>query len=56
MTNFDFLKKENKFIDFADIAISAEKIFQVDKSKLAVQQGLQELEILKKSLMQQYFG
>ena len=27
-----------------------------DKSKLAVQQGLQELEILKKSLMQQYFG
>lgn len=29
---------------------------QVDKSKLAVQQGLQELEILKKSLMQQYFG
>lgn len=29
---------------------------QVDKSKLAVQKGLQELEILKKSLMQQYFG
>ena len=29
---------------------------QVDKSKLAVQQGLQELETLKKSLMQQYFG
>ena len=29
---------------------------QTDKSKLAVQQGLQELEILKKSLMQQYFG
>lgn len=29
---------------------------QVDKSKLAVQQGLQELELLKKSLMQQYFG
>ena len=28
---------------------------QVDKSKLAVQQGLQELEILKKSLMQEYF-
>ena len=31
-------------------------IEQTDKSKLAVQQGLQELEILKKSLMQQYFG
>lgn len=29
---------------------------QTDKSKLAVKQGLQELEILKKSLMQQYFG
>ena len=29
---------------------------QVDKSKLVVQKGLQELEILKKSLMQQYFG
>lgn len=29
---------------------------QVDKSKLAVQRGLQELEILKKSLMQKYFG
>ncbi len=31
-------------------------VTQVDKSKLAVQKGLQELEILKKSLMQQYFG
>ena len=29
---------------------------QVDKSKLAVQQSLNELETLKKSLMQQYFG
>ncbi len=29
---------------------------QVDKSKLAVQKGLQELETLKKSLMQKYFG
>lgn len=31
-------------------------VAQTDKSKLAVQQGLQELETLKKSLMQQYFG
>ena len=31
-------------------------VIQVDKSKLAVQQSLKELEILKKSLMQQYFG
>ena len=29
---------------------------QTDKSKLAVQKGLEELEILKKSLMQKYFG
>ena len=29
---------------------------QLDKSKLAVQKSLDELEILKKSLMQQYFG
>lgn len=41
--------------------INAQKEFnlfadQVDKSKLAVEQGLQELETLKKSLMQQYFG
>ena len=31
-------------------------VAQVDKSKLAIQQSLQELETLKKSLMQQYFG
>ena len=29
---------------------------QLDKSKLAVQKSLNELEVLKKSLMQQYFG
>ena len=38
---------QQEFVDFK---------IQVDKSKLAVQQGLQELETLKKSLMQQYFG
>ncbi len=31
-------------------------VAQVDKSKLAVQKSLQELQTLKKSLMQQYFG
>ncbi len=31
-------------------------VARVEKSKLAVQKGLRELEILKKSLMQQYFG
>lgn len=30
MTNFDFLKKELKFKDFADVAISAEKILPLD--------------------------
>ena len=30
MTNFDFLKNEPKFKDFADVAISAERIFQLD--------------------------
>ena len=29
---------------------------QVDKSKFEIQQSLEKLEILKKSLMQQYFG
>ena len=38
---------QNKYYDF---------VAQVDKSKLAVLQSLKELETLKKSLMQQYFG
>lgn len=41
------MAEQNEFASFVE---------QTDKSKLAVQQGLQELEILKKSLMQQYFG
>lgn len=41
------IKEQNQFADF---------VAQVDKSKLAVQQSLNELETLKKSLMQQYFG
>ena len=31
-------------------------VTQVDKSKLSIQQGLEKLETLKKTLMQQYFG
>ncbi len=31
-------------------------VSQVYKSKLSIQQGLEKLETLKKSLMQQYFG
>lgn len=38
---------QNQFADF---------VAQVDKSKLAVQKSLEQLEILKKSLMQAYFG
>lgn len=31
-------------------------VYQVDKQKLTIQQGLDKLEVLKKALMQQYFG
>lgn len=41
------LDDQNAFIDF---------IKQTDKSKLAISESLTELETLKKSLMQQYFG
>ena len=30
MRNFDYLKKEAKFVDFADAAIAAEKIINID--------------------------
>ena len=54
----------NKDIDSFEIFIPPHElqmefayfIKQVDKSKLAIQQSLDELETLKKSLMQQYFG
>lgn len=38
---------QNEFVAF---------IKQIDKSKLSIQQSLEKLETLKKSLMQQYFG
>ena len=41
------LDLQNKFAAFVQ---------QVDKSELAVQQSLEQLETLKKSLMQEYFG
>ncbi len=34
----------------------ADFVKQIDKSKLAVKQSLEKLELLKKALMQQYFG
>ena len=50
---------ENYRVSLPPIALQeqfAAFVEQTDKSKLAVQKGLQKLEILKKSLMQQYFG
>ena len=41
------LSLQNQFVTFVQ---------QVDKSKLAVQKSLEELETLKQALMQQYFG
>lgn len=41
------IELQNQFADFVE---------QVDKSKLAIQQSLEKLETLKKSLMQEYFG
>ena len=36
MTNFDFLKAEPGFADFADTAINAERIFPIDPSACVV--------------------
>ena len=41
------IEMQNQFADFVE---------QTDKSKLEIQKSLDKLEILKKSLMQQYFG
>lgn len=41
------LEEQTAYLEFVE---------QTDKSKLAVQQSLEKLETLKKSLMQQYFG
>ena len=45
--NIPPLSLQNEFADF---------VAQVDKSQLAIQKSLEELETLKKSLMQEYFG
>ena len=42
--------------DMADINGFTAFVEQTDKSKLAIQQSLDKLELLKKSLMQEYFG
>ena len=41
------IELQNQFATFVE---------QVDKSKFEIQKSLEKLEILKKSLMQQYFG
>ena len=41
------IELQNQFATFVE---------QTDKSKLAIQQSLDKLETLKKSLMQEYFG
>jgi len=41
------IDKQNEFLSFAQ---------QIDKSKLSVQKSLDKLEILKKALLQKYFG
>ena len=41
------MKLQQGFSDFVE---------QLDKSKLTIQQSLDKLEVLKKALMQQYFG
>ena len=49
--NFEYyfppVEQQNQFAAFVE---------QTDKSKLAIQQSLDKLELLKKSLMQEYFG
>ena len=41
------MELQKQFADFVE---------QTDKSKLAIQQSLDKLELLKKALMQEYFG
>ncbi len=57
----DFQLKDMKMIPLFDCPLELQNQFaslveQIDKSKLVLEKRLQDLEILKKSLMQQYFG
>lgn len=57
--NIEFDTLKNRKIILPPVQLQnqfASFVTQVDKSKLAIQQSLDELETLKKSLMQQYFG
>ena len=37
MANFDFLKKDNKFSSFADVAIVAETLYRIDYASCVLQ-------------------
>ena len=51
------LKKLHVMVPDKEVQVSfAAFVEQTDKSKLAVQQSIDQLETLKKSLMQKYFG
>ena len=56
ISNKSILELEVPIPNLAGQKQFASLVTQVDKSKLAIQQSLDELETLKKSLMQQYFG
>ena len=50
MLNLNYLAPDRAQEQFAAF------VAQVDKSKVEIQKAIDQLEILKKSLMQQYFG
>ncbi|CEY29656.1 type I restriction-modification system subunit S [Streptococcus pneumoniae] len=57
--NINAKELQNIFIPLPPLALQnefADFVAQVDKSQLAIQKSLEELETLKKSLMQEYFG
>ena len=57
--NFNLSMIKNISIPLPPLSLQnefAEFVAQVDKSQLAIQKSLEELETLKKSLMQEYFG
>ena len=57
--NFNLSMIKNIFIPLPPLSLQnefADFVVQVDKSQLAIQKSLEELETLKKSLMQEYFG
>ena len=57
--NFNLSMIKNIFIPLPPLSLQnefADFVAKVDKSQLAIQKSLEELETLKKSLMQEYFG